>query len=74
MREEVIKASNSKTTVETTEELLGYREEKIHVMGYAYQTYLFEMEDSRGIYEDLNFKTGIPNFGLETSKIFKIIC
>jgi hypothetical protein len=38
MREEVIKASNSKTIVETTEELLGYKKEKIYVFGYAYHT------------------------------------
>ena len=42
MRQEVIEASESPTIEKTSEELLGYKEEKINVFGFAYNTHVID--------------------------------
>ena len=64
MRQEVILASNSSTIETTSEELLGYNEEKINVFGSAYTTHVIQKEESKGLENDNIFKIGLPNFGV----------
>ena len=63
-------ASNSPTIEKTSEELLGYNEDKINVFGNAYTTHVIQKEESKGLDIDNHFKIGLPNFGVQTSIIF----
>ena len=57
-------ASKSPTIEKTSEELLGFNEDKINVFGSAYTTHVIQKEESKGIDNDYIFKTGLPNFGV----------
>ena len=73
LKSELLEACDSPTINKTSEELLGYRDDKINVLGFAYKNEAIEKDDSKGLKYDNSFKVSITNFGVETSKIFQII-
>ena len=70
LKSKVISASLSKTIEKTAEAILGYNEDKIHVLGVAYKREAIEKDDSKGLKFNNSFKIGITNFGVESSQIF----
>ena len=67
MRSKVIDATDSKTIDKTAEEILGYDDNKIIVLGVAYKREAIEKDNSKGLKFDNSFKIGVTNFGVETS-------
>lgn len=57
----------SKTIEKTAEAILGYNENRIHVLGVAYKREAIESDLSKGLKFDNSFKIGITNFGVESS-------
>jgi hypothetical protein len=49
LRSKVIDATDSKTIEKTAEAILGYNEDKIHVLGVAYKREAIEKDDSKGL-------------------------
>jgi hypothetical protein len=67
LRSKVIDATDSKTIDKTAEEILGYDDNKIIVLGVAYKREAIEKDNSKGLKFDNSFKIGVTNFGVETS-------
>ena len=54
---------DSLTIIKTSEELLGYKDDKINVFGFAFKNETIEKDDKKGLKYDNTFKISITNFG-----------
>ena len=70
LKSDLVEACDSATINKTSEELLGYKDNKIIVLGFAYKNEAIEKDDNKGLKYDNSFKNSITNFGVESSKIY----
>lgn len=73
LKSDLVESCDSETINKTSEEILGNRDDKINVLGFAYKNEAIEKDHNKGLKYDNSFKISISNFGEEKSKIYQII-
>lgn len=73
MKTDVEAASQSETIIETAQQLLGYDENKVRVLGNAYQQEFIDKDEEKGIKYSNSNTICLPIFGVQASEVFDVM-